>query len=141
MHHKIIIRDFSQNDMASAVDILQSVSAYSPEVDRFNELATNFLNNQSVYSCVAVCNGFTVGVGSIFVLKRMRGGVAGVIEDVAVQKDVRGRGVGRLILSKLLEHAKAKSCFKVTLVCSNENISFYEKIGFKQDYKSMKIML
>lgn len=141
MHHQIIIRDFSQNDMASAIDMLQSVSTFSPEVDRFEELATNFLNDQSVYSCVAVCDGKTIGVGSIFVLKRIRGGVAAIVEDVAVHKDARGMGVGRLILKKLLEHAKAKACFKVTLVCNNENIPFYEKIGFKRDYQSMKIML
>lgn len=139
--NSIIIRDFIAEDMENIVSILQSVSPFIPESSRIEEIAKQFLENKNCFACVAVCNGFTIGIGSIFILERIRGGSAAVIEDVAVHEGLRNQGIGRLIVGKLLDYAKKKGCFKVTLVCSEQNFSFYEKLGFKGDYKSMKIMI
>jgi len=36
------------------------------------------------------------------------------------------------VLEALVEHAKAKGCYKVILDCSAENVAFYEKCGLER---------
>lgn len=138
--NKLIIRDFGLEDMESVVTLLQSVSIYNPDPSRIKNIANEFLKNTSCYACVVELDGLIVGIGSIFILVRIRGGSAAVIEDVAVHEDLRNKGVGKLIVEKLLNYAQSRKCFKVTLVTSDKNITFYEKIGFKEDFRSMKFM-
>lgn len=52
------------------------------------------------------------------------------IEDVAIHKDVRGFGYGRILIEHLCKFAKQNNCRKVVLYCSNDNIKFYKKCGF-----------
>lgn len=138
---QVIIRDFRLEDMQAVVTLLQSVSAYSPKTSEMKNIASEFLKNNSCYACVAEHNGLTVGIGSIFILERIRGGSAAVIEDVAVDAELRNKGLGKLIIKKLLNHAQSNKCFKVTLVTSDKNIVFYKKNGFTEDFRSMKFIL
>ena len=139
--NEIKIRDFRLEDIQAVIALLQSVSIYKPDTAKIKDIANKFLKNNSCYACVAEHNGLTVGIGSIFVLERIRGGSAAVIEDVAVNEELRNKGVGKLIVEKLLNYDQSKKCFKVTLVTSDKNIVFYKKIGFKEDFLSMKFML
>ena len=58
-------------------------------------------------------------------------GLAGHIEDVVVDKEVRGRGLGKHIIMKLVALARAAGCYKVVLDCSEANAPFYRKCGFE----------
>lgn len=140
MKKQITIRDFESKDMNSAVALLQSVSIFEPEVSKMKDLADKFIENSDCYACVAEHHGLIVGIGTIFFYERLRGGSVAIIEDIAIHENERGGGLGRMIVEKLLDFAKTNNCFKVTLVCSDKNIGFYTKIGFKEDYKSMKII-
>eukprot|EP00042_Codosiga_hollandica_P027511 m.137543 g.137543 ORF g.137543 m.137543 type:complete len:338 (+) comp52508_c0_seq1:103-1116(+) len=57
-------------------------------------------------------------------------GLAGHIEDVVVDKSLRGKGMGRVIIDKLQEIAIAAKCYKIILDCAPNNVAFYEKCGF-----------
>jgi len=143
MHTKVqvLIRDFCIDDMESSVKILQRVSLHLPDNSRMQDIAKQFLKNDRCYACVATYNGLIIGVGSIFLIERIRGGSAAVIEDIAVHEKWSKKGVGRLIVEKLLDYARSNKCFKVNLVTNDGNVIFYEKIGFKKDMISMKLML
>ena len=53
------------------------------------------------------------------------------IEDVAIHRDYRGFGYGKKIVEHIVEFAKNQYCYKVVLFCSNDNIAFYKKCGFR----------
>jgi glucosamine-phosphate N-acetyltransferase len=53
------------------------------------------------------------------------------IEDVCVAESYRRKGVGKLLLHKLLDEAKAHKCYKVTLDCATTNIPFYTACGLE----------
>lgn len=55
----------------------------------------------------------------------------GHIEDIVVNENYRGYGLGKIMINHLTEKAKEKKCYKVILDCSEENVKFYEKCGFK----------
>ena len=60
------------------------------------------------------------------------------IANIAVDKNMRHKGIGRKILEHLLEKAKEKGLEKAMLECrvSNENaIRLYESLGFEVIYR------
>lgn len=54
----------------------------------------------------------------------------GHIEDVVVDLNYRGLGLGKMLVDYCVEYAKNNNCYKVILNCSNENVGFYEKCDF-----------
>lgn len=66
------------------------------------------------------------------------GGKVGHIEDVTVNKNYEGKGVGSALVRKAIGFAKQNNCYKVILVCSEKNIQFYKVIGFKEHEISMR---
>ena len=53
------------------------------------------------------------------------------IEDICVKKEYRRKGIGKLIVKKLIERAQEMKCYKITLDCSNNNVEFYKRNGFE----------
>jgi GNAT superfamily N-acetyltransferase len=84
-----------------------------------------------------------IGTGSIqFEYKLSHGGYpVGHIEDVVVLPEYRKKGIGQLILSALREEAIWKNAYKIVLSCSDINISFYYKNGFRLVENTMRMDL
>lgn len=53
------------------------------------------------------------------------------IEDVVVDKDYRGKGIGKLLLNKAKNEAEKNYCYKLILNCKDKLVPFYEKNGFE----------
>lgn len=140
MNKQVTIRGFKLDDVERVMDMLQDVSQFNPENANLEHLATDFLENEGAYACVAVYDKRVIGFGSVFILNRIRGGRSAVIEDIVVDGGFRRRGVGRLIINKLLGNAKEQNCFKATLVAAADNTLFYKSLGFNEDFPSMKLM-
>lgn len=65
-------------------------------------------------------------------IKFIRGGhITGHIEDVCVDSSMRGRHLGVKLMHALQAIGKELGCYKVILDCSNDNVKFYERCGFK----------
>lgn len=61
-------------------------------------------------------------------------GRRGMIYHLAVQKDIRGQGVGALLLHEVENRLKAKGCLKCYLLVFDDNtnaIQFYENRGWQ----------
>ncbi|MFD2562783.1 GNAT family N-acetyltransferase [Aquimarina rubra] len=61
-------------------------------------------------------------------------GKKGWIEDVVVQADSRGKGIGRKLITKLLEAAKQKNLSEILLFTEDHRtaaIQLYTQLGFK----------
>jgi glucosamine-phosphate N-acetyltransferase len=61
------------------------------------------------------------------------------IEDVIVDNACRGKGLGKLIVTKCIDYARTHNCYKIILNCSDENIHFYEKCGFSKKESEMTL--
>ena len=68
-------------------------------------------------------------------------GYVGHIEDVVVDHGLRGKSIGRRIVSKLVDFARACGCYKVILDCAEHNVAFYSKCGFVRKDCSMSCYL
>ena len=114
-----------QDDIEHAKKILQEIKSY-PLYKIF----------------VAVKNDDTEIIGSITLLIEQKfihdGGKSGLIEDVVTRREYEGMGVGSALVSAALAFAKEKNCYKVILDCSEKNVPFYEKNGFRRNEISMR---
>jgi glucosamine-phosphate N-acetyltransferase len=66
------------------------------------------------------------------------GGRVGHIEDVATNRKYEGKGVGSALVRRAVDFAKEKNCYKVILDCSENNVQFYKRMGFKAHNLSMR---
>ena len=69
------------------------------------------------------------------------GSKVGHIEDVVVDKDARGTGLGQKIVQHCIDYARDAGCYKVILDCSNKNVPFYINCGMYLSENSMRIDL
>lgn len=63
------------------------------------------------------------------------------IEDVAINKEFQGLGIGSLLIEHLIKEAKLQGCYKVILDCNKSLIPFYSKCGFKPQDVHMRLDL
>jgi len=73
-----------------------------------------------------------VGAASLIVERKFIHECAnrGIIEEVIVSDQYRGKSLGRLIVQTLVELGKSLDCYKITLNCTDQMIAFYERLGF-----------
>lgn len=57
-------------------------------------------------------------------------GKLGHVEDIVVRSDLRGTGLGKVIIEELKEVALREGCYKITLDCDPNNENFYGKCNF-----------
>ena len=90
---------------------------------------------------VYLVNNKIVGVAFIYFIQKIRGGLVGQIEDVAISPEFHRSGFGTDLVRELVKIAKKKNCYVVSLVTSEKNISFYERLCFKRAEIEMRQML
>ena len=84
----------------------------------------------------ALCATGTVVVEPKFI---HQAGLAAHLEDVVVDKSMRRRGLGKLIVQQLLSIAKGHGCYKAILDCAAHNVPFYKSCGFKEKEVQMAL--
>ena len=127
---KIKIRKAGYEDLNDICDIF--TEAFDGKTTPSTRQWWNILDDKNIHYYVAEQQGNVVGVASIIVInKLLRGGNrVGQIEDVAVSRFAGSRGIGRMLIEKLVEIGVEKGCYKVVLNCSEDVVGFYEKCGF-----------
>ena len=101
----------------------------------------NFTSNTSANSIVGIYENKIVAYGSIVIENKIRGDIAGHIEDIVVDTSVRGKMVGVKLVKELVDIGKSIGCYRVTLFCDEKLIKFYERNGFKVNNVMMKSFL
>ena len=69
------------------------------------------------------------------------GSRVGHIEDVVVDRDARGIGLGQKIVEHCIDYCRGVGCYKVILDCSNKNVPFYINCGMYLSENCMRIDL
>ena len=141
------IRRLQENDVSLDSEFFPILYQLSPTADweatDFASLWEIYQGNKSVVVLVVEKYEKIMGTGTILIEQKFLrgGGKVGHIEDVVVDNRSREKGVGKAIIDSLVEIAKEKGCYKVILNCSNENVPFYIKCGFKLTENEMRMDL
>lgn len=89
--------------------------------------------NASIF--VATVDSKVVAMTSVqTVISSAMGSNVGLIEDVVVKKEYRGKQVAKKLISYIFEYSKTKEFSRLHLLCDIDNApaeKFYDKMGFK----------
>ncbi len=88
-------------------------------------------------------SGTIIGTASVLIEHKMLhyGSKVGHIEDVVVSSNAWRLGIGNALIQKCIDFCRDSRCYKIILDCSDKNISFYERCGFKLIENCMRIDL
>jgi ribosomal protein S18 acetylase RimI-like enzyme len=132
------IREAEKKDFNAIVSILQLISPYYPTAEASVTLCEKFFGQTNVHSLVAEVENNVVGFGCILLERKIRGGIAAHIEDIAVKGEYQGYGIGKRLLKGLINICP--DAYKLTLVCTEENIGFYKSLGFTRGHIEMRLI-
>ena len=138
---EISFRKVQETDMEEVSSLLNQLKKIDLNKIDYKEAWSNFISNTGSNSIVGVYNKKIVAYGSIVVENKIRGEVAGHIEDIVVDTNVRGKMLGVKLVKELVEIGKNFGCYRITLFCDKKLIKFYERNGFKVNNVIMKKFL
>ena len=138
---EIKFRPILESDIREVSNLLNQLKQMDITSIDYKKAWSDFSSNSSSNSIVAILKKKVVAYGSIVIENKIRGQVAGHIEDIVVDTEVRGKMLGLRLVKKLIEIGESKNCYRITLFCDKKLVSFYERSGFKVNNIMMKKFL
>lgn len=140
------LRAASVTDAAALAALLQQLAPQEPRADakllalRLAELPA------SRAVLVAERNGKLLGTCTVNRIEHLAHNFArsAILEDVVVDADARGQGIGQALLSKAVERAHNWGCYKLALSSSHSREAahrFYQQQGFELHGVSLALTL
>ena len=138
---ELIFRSIIKEDLDDVFILLNQLK--EKDIDSLDKDISwkNFKSNPGANSIVGLYKNKIVAYGSIVIENKIRGDIAGHIEDIVVDTTVRGKMVGVKLVKELVNIGKSKGCYRITLFCDEKLIKFYERNGFKVNNVMMKCFL
>ena len=128
------IRKLEKNDINQVIEIW--TNSFSRNFDK--PINPNYLSDPNSITIVMSEENIVIGVATLHIIKKLTR-ILGLIEDVAVNKNYRGLGIGKKLVKELIKIGNEKNCDKIVLSSSEKNSKFYEKIGFQKNELQMAI--
>ena len=137
----IIFRPIEKSDIKDVFLLLNQLKKLDINLIDRKKVWKDFNSNTSSNSVVGIYQGMVVAYGSIVIENKIRGEVAGHIEDIVVDEKVKGRMLGTQLVKELIKVGEAKGCYRISLFCYKKLVKFYERNGFKVNNVMMKRFL
>jgi GNAT superfamily N-acetyltransferase len=132
----ITIRPACSEDIPHLCDLLSDLFAretdFEPDRSRQTRGLKLLVDDQSGRSIVlvAVSHDEIIGMCTVqTVVSTAEGGPVGLVEDVIVRADVRGRGIGARLLTEAIVWSKTRNLSRLQLLADRENapaLAFYK---------------
>jgi len=135
---KVIFRNIEKKDLDQVFVLLNQLKQIDIDNIDKDKAWSDFINNTSSNSVVGLFNNKIVAYGSVVVENKVRGEVAGHIEDIVVDSEVRGKMIGVSLIKELIKVAENKGCYRITLFCKETLVNFYGRNGFEVNNVVMK---
>ena len=138
---ELVFRSIIKEDLDDVFILLNQLK--EKDIDSLDKDVSwkNFTSNTGANSIVGLYENKIVAYGSIVIENKIRGDIAGHIEDIVVDTTVRGKMVGVKLVKELVNIGKSMGCYRITLFCDEKLIKFYERNGFKVNNVMMKYFL
>lgn len=140
MDNKFLIRTANENDVPEIFALIKELAEFEKLADQINTTEnglrkTLFGEDRFVEILLAEFNGEIVGQALFFKNFSTFLGKPGIyLEDLYVKPEMRGKGIGKALLDKIISIAKERNYGRVEWSVLNWNesaIDFYKKIGAK----------
>lgn len=131
---------YRDDEVDQVTECLKQLTRTYPDELKRQYAALARINNGAYYWFVAVEDERIVGTATMWIEEKM-GGIAGHIEDVVVDQQYRGRGIGLDLVNECVEAARELGAYKCVLDCDPKLENFYSRAGFYANGITMRIDL
>ena len=135
---KVSFRKIKKSDLNDVFVLLNQLKKIDTSDLDLDYSWDKFIQNNSSNSIVGIIDNKIIAYGSIIIENKIRGEVAGHIEDIVVNREVRGNMIGVKLINELIDIGKKNNCYRITLFCKENLINFYSRSGFEVNSISMK---
>ena len=146
---RLVIREAREDDVAAILELyrdaeLEGEPAFKVEQAQAHLAVFRRYPNYRIF--VALTDERIVGTYELLIMDNLaKGGrKSGVIEDVAVSPEYRGRGIGRAMMMHAREQCRQAACYKFVLSSNLKRAdahAFYEVLGFEKHGYSFRVEL
>lgn len=143
----VVCREASRGDLPEVLGLLAQPDLDDGEVLPIAEAERIFarMGHYPDYRlCVAVAGGRVVGSFALLIMDNLAhlGARSAVIEDVAVDPEWQGRGVGKAMMRFALRLCGERGCYKALLSSNLKRgraHAFYDSLGFERHGYSFRV--
>jgi glucosamine-phosphate N-acetyltransferase len=117
----------------------QLTSAPVISQEKFIYIMRNLPKNHYIFVCYL--RDKVVGMITVLIEQKLTNGGKCVahVEDVVVDNQHRGLGIGKSMIQFAVGYAQGKNCYKIILNCREDLREFYQKEGFIKHSEGMAI--
>ena len=145
----VVIREASEADLPAILGLYAQPDLDDGDVlplAQAQRILARFKRYPDYKLYVAADGDEIVGSLALLIMDNLghRGAPSGVVEDVVVEPERRGEGIGRQMMAFALDRARDRRCYKLAL---SSNLSrerahrFYESLGFEKHGYSFRVGL
>lgn len=128
-----VIDNLNVNDYKDYLSLLSQMNSYSYQLSREEfKIKLDGILKQNSYIITLKLNNKLIAIGKILIEKKF-GDSHAHIEDIVVDNEYRYLGYSKKILNRLIEIAKEKECYKISVDAKRSLSRVYESVGFVND--------
>lgn len=151
-HNEVIIENANMGDVPALVQLLNVLFSieqdFSPNEQRQSEGLSLILQNldHAVIKVARVKEEANIigMVSAQLVISSAQGSYSAWIEDMVISEDYRAQGVGRQLLSAVLQWAKEKGATRAQLLVDLDNepaLGYYNHLGWESSRMGMRRLM
>ncbi|MBU1130588.1 GNAT family N-acetyltransferase [Patescibacteria group bacterium] len=136
----IKVRNFNLEDIPPVAKLIPQLTQNILDPESLEKRMEEIITSPRTRGIVAEDEGKIVGFAELAWYIIPSKGLIAWVEEVVVDEQARGKGVGRTLTEKLLEIAKELGCRQIKLTVSNfAAIKLYESLDF--NFKETEVMI
>jgi GNAT superfamily N-acetyltransferase len=147
----VIVRDAVSADLDTIValqreDVIREVRENDVPVAAYRAAFEEISGDHHQQLLVGELEAEVVATAQVTWIRRLTyvGGETGVVESVRVRSDLRGRGLGEVLMRHVVDLARDRGAVRVELTTNAQRDAarrFYERLGFVASHVGMKLYL
>jgi len=138
MREAVLIREASESDLPAVLFLYSQLGMDDGTVlseDDANNIFTRMKSYPDYKLYVAIYGTAIVGSFALLIMDNLghKGAPSGVVEDIIVHQDWRGKGFGKTIMKEAMSICASKGCYKLALTSNKLRLNahlFYKTLGF-----------
>ena len=150
MDYQLLVREARKDDVPAIAILIREFAEFEKlsewcEVTEEDLQDAIFGKNSFVQALIAMAGDRYAGYALFFpVFKSFRGERSIFLEDLYVTPDLRGNGLGFVMLREAAKYAQAQNCFRMdwqALKWNEAAINFYKNLGAETDDENLDFRL
>ncbi len=126
------------NDLKDIYDLICDMESTQLDYKKFEEIFIRYLENENFYSIVAEEDDLIIACLNLRIEYQLHHveKIAEIME-LAVKKEYRSKGVGKILLDKAKEISKDNNCLQMEVCCNQireKAHKFYQREGMKNSH-------